>query len=235
MAEKMLVTQALDERDLLKKKINQNIEEFQCVDYARNNEERGINSKKSREEFAAEARAAYQQILDRIARYQKIEAAVIASNASTIIKTSYGEYTVAAAIALRNRMREKKSRQAFAIESFKKIGAGLYKEYFFDVSLSENMINQKKKTKNGAKEKNKRLEEQAETMRLSILGKDTKVKDDKPLAIVDAYINENRTELMDPLGVIKRAEELRMKTATLLKEIDTQIKISNATTLIEID
>jgi hypothetical protein len=30
-------------------------------------------------------------------------------------------------------------------------------------------------------------------------------------------------------------EELRMRTATLLKEIDTQIKISNATTLIAID
>ena len=66
-----------------------------------------------------------------------------------------------------------------------------------------------------ANEKNKSLEEQAETMRLSILGKDTKVRDDKPLAVVDAYISENRTELMDPLGAMKLAEELRTKTATL--------------------
>lgn len=63
----------------------------------------------SREEFAQEAKAAYQQITDLIARYQRIEAAIIASNAATVIKTSFGEYTVAAAIALRNRMREKKT------------------------------------------------------------------------------------------------------------------------------
>ena len=79
MAEKMLVTQ-----DLLRKKINQKIEEFQCVDYARNNEEKGIDSKRSREEFASEARAAYQQIMDLIARYQRIETAIIASNASRL-------------------------------------------------------------------------------------------------------------------------------------------------------
>jgi len=72
-------------------------------------------------------------------------------------------------------------------------------------------------------------------MRLSILGKDSKVKDDKPLAVVDTYISQNRAELMDPLEAMKKVEELRMRTATLLKEIDTQIKISNATTLIAID
>ena len=72
-------------------------------------------------------------------------------------------------------------------------------------------------------------------MRLSILGKDSKVKDDKPLAVVDTYISQNRAELMDPLEAMKKVEELRMRTATLLKAIDTQIKISNATTLIAID
>ena len=36
--------------------------------------------------------------------------------------------------------------------------------------------------------RNRRLEEDAEKMRLSILGKDGKYKDDKPLSVVDAYI-----------------------------------------------
>lgn len=235
MAEKMLVTQALDERDLLRKKINQKIEEFQCVDYARNNEEKGIDSKRGREEFASEARAAYQQILDLIARYQRIETAILASNASTVIKTSYGEYTVAAAIALRSRLREKKDKPELAIEQLRNPRAKPYKEAGFEENLAEKMAAQYRTAKKAANEKNKSLEEQAETMRLSILGKDTKVRDDRPLAVVDTYISENRTELMDPLGVMKRVEELRMKTATLLKEIDTQIKISNATTWIGID
>lgn len=38
--------------------------------------------------------------------------------------------------------------------------------------------------------KNKGLESPAEIMRLSILGKDSNVKDTKPLEVVDAYIRE---------------------------------------------
>ena len=82
--------------------------------------------------------------------------------------------------------------------------------------------------------KNGQLQNTAESMRLSILGKDTKTKDDKPLGVVDAYVKENTTELMDPLDIKKKIETLEEKTNTLLNELDTQIKVSNATTLVEI-
>ena len=39
--------------------------------------------------------------------------------------------------------------------------------------------------------KNKQLETTAESMRLSILGKDSKSKDDKPLEVVATYVKEN--------------------------------------------
>ncbi len=60
------------------------------------------------------------------------------------------------------------------------------------------------------------------------------IKDDKPLGVVDAYVKENTTELVDPLDIKKKIESLEEKNNTLLKELDTQIKVSNATTLIEI-
>ena len=60
------------------------------------------------------------------------------------------------------------------------------------------------------------------------------IKDDKPLGVVDAYVKENTTELVDPLYIKKKIESLEEKNNTLLKELDTQIKVSNATTLIEI-
>ena len=82
--------------------------------------------------------------------------------------------------------------------------------------------------------KNAQLQSTAESMRLSILGKDSKTKDDKPLGVVDAYVKENTTELVDPLDVKNKIESLEEKSNTLLKELDTQIKVSNATTLIEI-
>ena len=69
---------------------------------------------------------------------------------------------------------------------------------------------------------------------LSILGKDSKLKDEKPLGVVEAYIKENTTELVDPLDVQKKLSALEEKRDVLLRELDTQIKVSNATTFIEV-
>ena len=82
--------------------------------------------------------------------------------------------------------------------------------------------------------KNSQLQNTAEGMRLSILGRDAKGKDDKPLSVVDAYVKENTTELVDPLDVKKKFDALEEKRNTLLTELDTQIKVSNATTFIEL-
>ena len=60
------------------------------------------------EDFGKAAQSAWQQIMDLIDRYQRIDAAIVASNAATV-ETSYGRYTVAGAISLRNRLRAKSS------------------------------------------------------------------------------------------------------------------------------
>ena len=52
--------------------------------------------------------------------------------------------------------------------------------------------------------------------------------------VVDAYMKENTTELVDPLDVKKKVDMLEEKRNILLTELDTQIKVSNATTFIEI-
>lgn len=218
MAEKMLVTQALDERDLLVKKIGDKIQKIQMVDTIKRNEEKTVNARVTSEEFGSAASAAYQQIMDLIDRYQRIDAAIVASNASTTVNTGFGEHTVAAAIALRNRIK----------------GSGMYADKgTFEEDLATQLERQYQTAVQTADYKNKGLENQAETMRLSILGKDSKTKDTKPLEVVDAYIRENTTEVIDPLESQKKAQALREKIDTLLTELDTQIKVSNATTLIE--
>lgn len=55
MPEKMLVTQALDERDLLVKKISDKISKASFVDTVKKNEERVYEKRVSREEFARDA------------------------------------------------------------------------------------------------------------------------------------------------------------------------------------
>ncbi len=219
MAEKMLVTQALDERDLLVAKITDKINKASFIDTIKPNEDKVFEKRVSKEEFAKEAESAYQQIQDLIDRYQKIDAAIVASNANTRIKTSYGEYTVAGAISLRKRL--------------KNTGTFNY-EGNFEYQLQLKIESDFQKMIQFAEAKNKQLQSTAENMRLSILGKDAKVKDDKPLEVVNAYVKENTTEVVDPLDAQKKADALKEKRDTLLTELDTQIKVSNATTFVEI-
>lgn len=216
---KMLVTQALDERDLLDKKIRDKIAKASFVDTMRNNEETVFDARLTKKEYEKQAKASLQQILDLIDRFHKIEAAIVASNAKTMIKTSYGKYTVAGAIALRKRLQTKDLR---------------YQSADFESVLCGKMQNEYQKRIDYAEEENRSLEASAEQMRLSILGKDSKTKESKPLDVVDKYVQENTTELVDPLDIKNRINEMTEKTSALLTELNTQIKVSNATTFIEV-
>lgn len=215
MENKLLITQALDERDLLVKKINSKIERIDFVDGKKRNEEKVIQQVITKEEFCKKVKTSYQQIQDLIRRYQKIDEAIITSNANTYIETSFGTYSVAVALSMRNRLRELNAMD------FETILRNKMEENYYEVLELKDL-------------RNRRLEEDAEKMRLSILGKDGKYKDDKPLSVVDAYISENTVELIDPLNVLDEIESLKDKHTTLLSELETKIKISNATTFIEI-
>lgn len=219
MSDRMLVTQALDERDLLAKKIRDKIAKAGFVDTIRPNEDKALDSRATREEFARQAEAAYQQIQDLTDRFQRIDAAIVASNAQTKINTSYGEFTIAGAVSLRSRLR----------------GSGSYDgEIDFESALRIRMEEELHKGLSRAEQKNRQLQTTAESMRLSILGRETRVKDEKPLEVVDAYVRENTTELVDPLNIRNKIEKLREKRDTLLTELDTQIKVSNATTFVTV-
>lgn len=215
MENKLLITQALDERDLLVKKINSKIERIDFVDGKKRNEEKVIQQVVTKEEFCKKVKTSYQQIQDLIKRYQKIDEAIITSNANTYIETSFGTYSVAVALSMRNRLRELNAMD------FETILRNKMEENYYEVLELKDL-------------RNRRLEEDAEKMRLSILGKEGKYKDDKPLSVVDAYISENTVELIDPLNVLDEIESLKDKHTTLLSELETKIKISNATTFIEI-
>jgi len=217
--EKMLVTQALDERDLLVNKISDKINKAHYVDVVKHNQEKVYENRISKEDFKKQVEASYQQIFDLIQRFQKIDAAIIASNASHYIETSYGKFTIAGALSLRARLKEN----------------GIYGDHAdFEISLYNKMKEEYQAKIQLIQMKNRQLESTAENMRLSILGKDNKAKDDKPLEVVDIYIKENTMELVDPLNILKKIEQLSERTKVLLKELDTQIKVSNATTFIEI-
>ena len=66
MSEKMLVTQALDERDLLVKRITDKIRNAKLVDTRKRNEERTAGERVTTDDFGKAAQSAWQQIMDLI-------------------------------------------------------------------------------------------------------------------------------------------------------------------------
>ena len=52
--------------------------------------------------------------------------------------------------------------------------------------------------------------------------------------VVDKYVSENTSVLADPLEIKVKMDYLANKKATLIRELETQIKVANATTFIEI-
>ncbi|MDM8292674.1 hypothetical protein [Faecalicoccus pleomorphus] len=220
MEKKMLVTQALDQRDLLVKKICDKIRKASFTETKKHNEEKVMERRVTQKEFEKEARSSYQQIIDLIHWYDKVDQAILRSNAETIIETSYGTMSIANALALRSRLN-----CSNAYDSDSNFEGNLM------MKLQEE-LNEKIRV---MEQKNKGLQNTAETMRLSILGKDTKTKDETPLKVVDVYVQENTTELIDPLNVRKKIDELNKRRETILNELDTKIKVSNATTFVEIN
>lgn len=220
MEQKMLVTQALDQRDLLVKKICDKIRKASFTETKKHNEEKVMERRVTQKEFEKEARSSYQQIIDLIHWYDKVDQAILRSNAETIIETSYGTMSIANALALRSRLS-----CSNAYDSDSNFEGNLM------MKLQEE-LNEKIRV---MEQKNKGLQNTAETMRLSILGKDTKTKDETPLKVVDVYVQENTTELIDPLNVRKKINELNERRETILNELDTKIKVSNATTFVEIN
>lgn len=220
MEQKMLVTQALDQRDLLVKKICDKIRKASFTETKKHNEDKVMERRVTQKEFEKEARSSYQQIIDLIHWYDKVDQAILRSNAETIIETSYGTMSIANALALRSRLS-----CSNAYDSDSNFEGNLM------MKLQEE-LNEKIRV---MEQKNKGLQNTAETMRLSILGKDTKTKDETPLKVVDVYVQENTTELIDPLNVRKKIDELNERRETILNELDTKIKVSNATTFVEIN
>lgn len=216
--EKMLMTQALDERDLLVKKINDKINGLRILDTKKRNEETTADLRMTLGDFEKNAQSAWQQIEDLIKRYARLDAAIVASNAEQKIETSLGTYTVAGAIALRQRLK----------------GSGIYEEQgMFENKLVAIMENHYQIVVKRAEALNKLLQQQAESMRLAILGKDTANKEGRQLEVVDVYVKENTVDVVDPLDVQKKAASLKERKDELISELDTKLKVSNATTTIE--
>lgn len=201
---RMTITEGLAELKLLSKRIEKAI--YKDYIWA------AKRSKMTDEEIAthkADAEDNIKSVTDLIANRNAIKAAIVKSNAMTMVNIAGTEMTVAEAI-------ERKT----YIESEKML-------------LSE-WKSQYAQAKNNVDTQNIRVQERIDTMLSQIASSAKSDIEEAQRVMSETYMENNGWEIFDPVDLKGRIEELDEKIDQFEKNVDIVLSMSNATTFIEV-
>lgn len=214
--EKMIVTQALDERDLLKKKIRDAIAKCDFVAVQKPGDDVIAQDKQKVADYEAEVKASFQSIRDMMDRYTRLDAAILLANATTKIEMAGKTMTRAAAINLRKMMK----------------GQGLADTDFTDVMIRK-MTTDLDRARLKIARSQEVADRQREVMSNSLVSSDKKVLSEDNLKSITAYCDNLVLKLVDPIDIEKTIADMQEKWDNLTTNLESAIRISNATTYVE--
>lgn len=214
--EKMIVTQALDERDLLKKKIRDAIAKCDFVAVQKPGDDVIAQDKQKVADYEAEVKASFQSIRDMMDRYTRLDAAILLANATTKIEVAGKTMTRAAAINLRKMMK----------------GQGLADTDFTDVMIRK-MTTDLDRARLKIARSQEVADRQREVMSNSLVSSDKKVLSEDNLKSITAYCDNLVLKLVDPIDIEKTIADMQEKWDNLTTNLESAIRISKATTYVE--
>ena len=214
--EKMIVTQALDERDLLKKKIRDAIAKCDFVAVQKPGDDVIAQDKQKVADYEAEVKASFQSIRDMMDRYTRLDAAILLANATTKIEVAGKTMTRAAAINLRKMMK----------------GQGLADTDFTDAMIRK-MTTDLDRARLKIAKSQEVADRQREVMSNSLVSSDKKVLSEDNLKSITAYCDNLVLKLVDPIDIEKTIVDMQEKWDNLTTNLESAIRISNATTYVE--
>lgn len=207
--EQMLVTKGLNELKLLDSRIKRKTEEGEFVGSAKTSAA-NINGKMTKETFKANAKADYMSITDLIRRRNAIKAAIIKSNAITMVEVAGKRMTVAEAIDKKDAIQYEKN---------------LLEQLVFQYNIAITKVNKE----------NEKVDLNIETLLITAYGKEGKDKISQSSydAIADPYRSANEYSLVDALDIENLIKKMKDEIERFESEVDTCLQISNSITLIE--
>lgn len=214
--EKMIVTQALDERELLKKKIRDAIAKCDFVAVQKPGDDVIAQDKQKVADYEAEVKASFQSIRDMMDRYTRLDAAILLANATTKIEVAGKTMTRAAAINLRKMMK----------------GQGLADTDFTDVMIRK-MTTDLDRARLKIARSQEVADRQREVMSNSLVSSDKKVLSEDNLKSITAYCDNLVLKLVDPIDIEKTIADMQEEWDNLTTNLESAIRISNATTYVE--
>lgn len=211
--ERILVCEALDERDFLSKKITQAIQTMSFIEVKRKKDKK-IGGVVDVDEFKDKTTRSYQQLQDWIKRYEAIDTAITLANAETMITTRSGKtMSRAAAIAMKKRVKDRKDFTSKLLDTM-------------NYAYHQAVLN--------LKALDSKADAEADKCRDNFTSKDGKLPEDSA-EMIEKLTADLYGEMIDPL---KLDESIATKVAehdALLSELEMAVKVSNATTFIEFE
>lgn len=165
------------------------------------------------DEYIAMMQSRYDKANDLINRRKAIKKAVVLSNAVTKVKIADVEYTVAEAIEMKNHG-----------INFDETLMSVMQEHYDSAQITI-------KAENG-----RELEERAERYVTEIYGNKEGKKNTADIEKVKTdYLTANQFELVDPLHILDKIEDLEKRISDFTAEVDSALSTSNALTQITIE
>lgn len=205
--ETMLVTQGLNELKLLASRITNKIQDTSFIVGAKTSNP-NIMPGITKDTYKASAVSAYQSIKDLIERRSKIKAAIVESNAKTLVIVGGREMTVAAAIDLKS-----------TIE--------------FEKDLLTELQNQQKKAQATVNSKNLDVDKAIDNYLTTMFGSEAKKDKQNYMDVITPIREANEYSLVDPIGCQTVIDDLAKWIGDFEAEVDSVLQISNCTTTIE--
>lgn len=207
---KISITEALVELKLYDAKINKALSSTTFVGSKKKSESK-VDNVVNLDTFITAAKSGYQSVSDLIKNRAAIKSAVVQSNAVTNVEIAGKAYTVAEAIERKN-----------SIE--------------YDKDLLNEMKTQWANETLKVNRENQKVSAQVDKMLEASLGRDSdkKVSESDLATIHDAYHERNDWELVDPLGLYEKIQQLETEIDAFEADVDIRLSISNSVTYIEV-
>lgn len=211
--EKMTVHRALAELKVIDARISKAIGDAVCV--VANKHSNAKIGGRTIEAYKEDMRSQYQSVTALISRRNALKRAVVLSNAHTTVEVGGVQYTVAEAIEMKNH----------GMDAYK----SLLRELIAQYTSAMRTINSNS---------GEAVERKAEAHILAIINaqpKDSKMSADSDAmkAVRADYIANNTYDLVDPLDVAKKIQELDKMISDFETDVDAALSTSNALTVIE--
>ena len=209
--EKMLVTQGLNELKTLDARITRAIRDAAFVSAAKTSEKK-VTPSCTKDEFITAAVSSFDSVNALIERREKIKAAIVESNAKTLVEVCGSSYSVAKLIDMKNSISYKKKLLAKLVEQLR------------DAEMTMNR-------------QNATMEQKIDQLVTTAFGKESKtsIKEDDYNSIAKPYRESNEYSLVDPIEVRKKIKELEDFIEEFEATVDAKLQVSNCVTFIEFE